>query len=69
MSKRDERIVESVSVHPLAGQRVRACDYPDLEEIKEAYNKTIPCMDEPAQRVSFGTSGHRGKATDGSFTA
>ena len=39
MSKRDERIVESVSVHPLAGQRVRACDYPDLEEIKEQAEK------------------------------
>ena len=69
MPERDERIVESVSVHPLAGQRVRACDYPDLEQIKKAYNETIPCIDEPAQRVSFGTSGHRGKAMDGSFTA
>jgi len=57
-----------VSIHQLAGQKVRPADYPDLEMIKKAYEKIVPDPDSEEQRVSFGTSGHRGKAADGSFT-
>mgnify|MGYP000845161102 FL=1 len=60
--------MRAVSIHQLAGQKVRPADYPDLEMIKKAYEKIVPDPDSEEQRVSFGTSGHRGKAADGSFT-
>lgn len=39
-----------------------------LHDLLSAYSERRPDMDNPAQRVSFGTSGHRGSALAGSFT-
>jgi phosphoglucomutase len=39
-----------------------------LDALLAAYFDTIPDPGNPAQRVSFGTSGHRGSALNGSFT-
>lgn len=38
-----------------------------LDALLDSYFKTIPDPDNPAQRVSFGTSGHRGSSLSGSF--
>ena len=39
----------------------------DVPRLVTAYYSIRPDPDNPAQRVSFGTSGHRGSAFDGSF--
>ncbi len=39
----------------------------DISALIEAYYARQPDMDDPRQRVSFGTSGHRGTSTDGTF--
>ena len=40
----------------------------DPARLAREYFETRPDPDNPAQRVSFGTSGHRGSPRDGSFT-
>lgn len=55
--------------HPLAGTLVRSEDLIDLESIIEAYYDITPQYENKAQRISFGTSGHRGKSLEGSFNA
>jgi phosphoglucomutase len=40
----------------------------DLGAIERAYYERIPDLGDPAQLVSFGTSGHRGSPFNGSFT-
>ncbi|KAF1683373.1 phosphoglucomutase [Veillonella sp. R32] len=54
-------------VHALAGTLVRSEDLIDLESIIEAYYQIVPQYDNKEQRISFGTSGHRGKSLAGSF--
>jgi phosphoglucomutase len=54
-------------MHPLAGQRARPEDLVDLNALLSAYDERSPDMTDPAQRVSFGTSGHRGSSLDGAF--
>lgn len=39
-----------------------------LSNLLAAYYNTLPDIQNPAQRVSFGTSGHRGSSLTGSFT-
>ena len=39
----------------------------DVDALLAAYHDTAPDPGDPAQRVSFGTSGHRGTATAGTF--
>ena len=39
-----------------------------VDQLIAAFYDTIPDMESPAQRVSFGTSGHRGASISGSFT-
>ena len=52
--------------HLLAGQPAPAAALADLPALLAAYRKA-PEIDDPAQRVAFGTSGHRGSALCGSF--
>jgi phosphoglucomutase len=52
--------------HPLAGQPVPRELLTDIPALLGAY-RNPPDVRDPAQRVSFGTSGHRGSAFDGSF--
>ena len=58
-----------MAVHELAGTKVRKEDYIDLQVIADAYANTHPDVSDPHQQVRFGTSGHRGQAGNGSFTA
>ena len=52
--------------HPLAGQPAPLSSLTDIPALLAAYWNT-PDANEPAQRVAFGTSGHRGSAISGSF--
>ena len=40
----------------------------DISELISLYYETEPDLTDPAQRVAFGTSGHRGTSLNGSFT-
>jgi phosphoglucomutase len=53
--------------HPRAGTPATAEDLVDVAHLVTAYYTTWPDIDDPGQRVSFGTSGHRGSSLDGSF--
>ncbi len=52
---------------PRAGQPATAEDLVDVAKLVTAYFAVHPDPGEPAQRVSFGTSGHRGSALNGTF--
>ncbi len=54
-------------MHPRAGQRARPEDLVDLNALIDAYYDRRPDPSDPTQRVSFGTSGHRGSSLDGAF--
>jgi len=56
-----------MSIHPRAGQKVSPDQLIDVEQLCHTYSATIPDVADPQQRVSFGTSGHRGSAFRGSF--
>jgi len=56
-----------MAVHPLAGKPAPKEILADIPRLLAAYQDRAPDPDDPAQRVSFGTSGHRGCSTDGSF--
>jgi phosphoglucomutase len=52
---------------PRAGQPATARDLVDIAKLVTAYYAIHPDPGDPAQRVSFGTSGHRGSAFTASF--
>ncbi|KAF0102374.1 MAG: phosphoglucomutase [bacterium] len=52
--------------HPRAGQPATAQDLIDVPALLQAYFD-LPDANDPAQRVAFGTSGHRGTALKKSF--
>jgi phosphoglucomutase len=54
-------------MHERAGQQARPEDLVDLDALLGAYPSIQPDMTDPAQRVVFGTSGHRGSSLDGAF--
>ncbi len=54
--------------HPLAGHRAPANLLIDVGELERGYYEGQPDPSSPAERVSFGTSGHRGTPLDASFT-
>jgi len=56
-----------MSLHDLAGQPAPHDVLVDLPRLISAYYAQQPDVDNPAQRVSFGTSGHRGSSLKGSF--
>ena len=53
--------------HPLAGKPAPASILVDVPRLVSAYYTRRPDVDNPAERVSFGTSGHRGCSLRGSF--
>lgn len=57
----------SVEVHERAGQTARSEDLVDLGQLNAAYYANQPDPTIAAQRVAFGTSGHRGSAFKFSF--
>src|SRR5687768_1610809 len=62
------KAAERTTVSPLAGKPAPASILVDLGRLEAAYYDRIPDLDDPAQLVSFGTSGHRGSSLRGSFT-
>ncbi len=56
-----------MAVNPLAGKRAPASLLVNVARLVTAYYAERPDPANPAQRVAFGTSGHRGCAFDGSF--
>ncbi len=54
-------------VHQRAGQAAQDSDLIDVAHLVTAYYTVQPNQEDPAQRVAFGTSGHRGTSLNGSF--
>lgn len=52
---------------PRAGTLAQPADLIDVDALVSAYYERSPDLDDPAQQVVFGTSGHRGSAFDGAF--
>ena len=57
-----------MTISPLAGKPAPKEMLIDPARLEREYFETRPDPDNPATRVSFGTSGHRGSPRDGSFT-
>ncbi|WP_040797787.1 phosphoglucomutase (alpha-D-glucose-1,6-bisphosphate-dependent) [Nocardia higoensis] len=53
--------------HERAGRPARASDLDDIAHLVTAYYSRVPDPADPAQRVVFGTSGHRGSSLDAAF--
>lgn len=56
-----------MALHPLAGQPAPAESLIDVAALETAFYKQVPDVSNPLERVSFGTSGHRGTSTARSF--
>lgn len=56
-----------MAVHPLAGKPAPKDILADIPRLLADYHARRPDPDDPAQAVSFGTSGHRGSSGSGSF--
>ena len=54
-------------ISPLAGRPATAGQVVDIDRLIDAYYANKPDPGEPAQRVTFGTSGHRGSSFTRSF--
>ena len=57
-----------MTISPLAGKPATKEMLVDLARLEREYYARVPDPDDAAQRVSFGTSGHRGSSLRGSFT-
>ena len=57
-----------MAISPLAGKPAPKDMLVDVARLERAYYEGRPDLDDPAQLVSFGTSGHRGSSLRGSFT-
>jgi phosphoglucomutase len=56
-----------MTLSPLAGKLLPPSALVDVPRLVTAYFTTTPDPANPAQRVAFGTSGHRGSSLDGTF--
>jgi phosphoglucomutase len=56
-----------MSAHERAGRAPEPADLVDLDALLAAYHERRPDPADPAQRVAFGTSGHRGSSLKGTF--
>ncbi|HLT83942.1 MAG TPA: phosphoglucomutase (alpha-D-glucose-1,6-bisphosphate-dependent) [Phototrophicaceae bacterium] len=54
-------------MHERAGTPALPEDLIDVDAVVSAYYDRTPDLDDPAQQVVFGTSGHRGSSLDGAF--
>src|SRR5262249_43116085 len=59
---------KSAAISPLAGKPAPQELLADLARLEREYYTNVPNMDDPVQRVAFGTSGHRGSSLRGTFT-
>ncbi len=60
--------VSGMAISPLAGKPAPKELLVDVARLEKEYFERRPDMSDPNQRVSFGTSGHRGSPLHGSFT-
>ena len=58
---------EGMAIHALAGKPAPASMLVDLKRLLEAYDREVPDPAVSAERVAFGTSGHRGSSLKRSF--
>lgn len=56
-----------MAISPLAGKPAMKDALIDIKKLLDAYYSEIPDQQQPAQRVAFGTSGHRGCSFDKGF--
>src|SRR5204863_2309749 len=56
-----------MALSPLAGKPAPAGILIDVDRLLKQYAERKPDVSDPQQRVSFGTSGHRGSPLNGSF--
>lgn len=54
-------------MHPRAGLQAEPGDLVDIDKLLRDFFELVPDPEIPSQRVVFGTSGHRGTSTNGSF--
>src|SRR5215207_7641797 len=66
---RCDNMADSVGprLSPLAGRPAPTELLVDVARLEREYFERAPDMADPAQRVAFGTSGHRGSSLRGSF--
>src|SRR5438477_4620606 len=57
----------NMAISPLAGKPAPTYMLIDVTKLVDQYYQIHPDPTDPAQRVQFGTSGHRGSAATGSF--
>ena len=57
-----------MAIHPNAGKLVTKENLTDVAELISLYYETQPDVTNPDEKVSFGTSGHRGSSLKKSFT-
>ncbi len=58
-----------MSISPFAGMPAPEEMLIDVARLERDYYENAPDADNPTQRVSFGTSGHRGTSSNGSFNS
>src|SRR5262245_62490215 len=63
-----EKAAQLEAISPLAGKPAPREMLVDIGRLDREYYARKPDMDDPTQRVAFGTSGHRGSPFSGSFT-
>jgi phosphoglucomutase len=56
-----------MTTHPLAGRPTPPDLLVDIDQLRKEYYERKPDISDSAQRVSFGTSGHRGSSLRGGF--
>ena len=56
-----------MAMHPLAGKPAPESILENIPRLVSLYYALEPDLEDPAQRVAFGTSGHRGSSANGSF--
>jgi phosphoglucomutase len=61
-------VSDTISAHARAGRPATPEDLVDVADLLARYDAIEPDPGDPAQRVAFGTSGHRGTSLNGSFT-
>ena len=57
-----------MALHPFAGKPARLEDLTNIPRLMTAYYLNKPDMSKAEERVSFGTSGHRGSSLNSAFT-
>ena len=56
-----------MTIHPLAGKPAPTELLVDIDKLQKEYYAHKPDVTDSAERVSFGTSGHRGSSLRGGF--